>query len=141
MTKWPRTSALPICNDDAAIHLQGPICPADKVPNIYPRQGQHGVVLQSPTAEQYLSIYRGTTTIVEDQGDIPLSYTPFELQRPIMRTAIFALASLVASAAAQSVTIAAPAPSTTLSLGDSFVVDVKRPVCRCHRLLPRTKKR
>ena len=51
-----------------------------------------------------------------------------------MRTAIFALASLVASAAAQSVTIAAPAPSTTLSLGDSFVVDVKRPVRRRHRL-------
>ncbi|KAM5538612.1 hypothetical protein V8D89_007641 [Ganoderma adspersum] len=44
-----------------------------------------------------------------------------------MRTAIFALVSLVASAAAQSVVIAAPAPSTTLSLGSSFVVDVERP--------------
>ncbi|PIL22942.1 hypothetical protein GSI_15638 [Ganoderma sinense ZZ0214-1] len=44
-----------------------------------------------------------------------------------MRTAIFALVSLVASAAAQSVVIAAPAPSTTLSLGESFVVDVDRP--------------
>ena len=47
-----------------------------------------------------------------------------------MRTAIFALVSLVASAAAQSVVIAAPAPSTTLSLGSSFVVDVERPVRR-----------
>ena len=52
-----------------------------------------------------------------------------------MRTAIFALVSLVASAAAQSVIIAAPAPSTTLSLGSSFVVDVERPVRR-YRLPP-----
>ncbi|KAI1794783.1 hypothetical protein LXA43DRAFT_883067 [Ganoderma leucocontextum] len=44
-----------------------------------------------------------------------------------MRTAIFALASFVASAAAQSVVITAPAASTTLSLGESFVVDVERP--------------
>ena len=79
MTKWPGMSALPICSDDAAIHLQGPNFPADEVANMYPRQGQHAVDLQSPTAEQYLSIYRSVTTSVEGQGDIPLSCILFVL--------------------------------------------------------------
>ena len=53
-------SALSICKDDVATHLQGPICPADDVATVWPRQvptlGPATPTANNTTAEQYVSI-------------------------------------------------------------------------------------
>ncbi|TBU42877.1 hypothetical protein BD309DRAFT_991377 [Dichomitus squalens] len=44
-----------------------------------------------------------------------------------MRNSLLVLASFVAAVAAQGVKIVAPAANTTLTLGETFVIDVERP--------------
>ncbi|KAH9925411.1 uncharacterized protein BXZ73DRAFT_103291 [Epithele typhae] len=57
---------------------------------------------------------------------------------PTLTLLVLALSTLTAPAAAQSVTIAAPAPNATLPRGSSFVVDVDRPCASSSIFFPAT---